>query len=103
MALDAARRSSIYSKLVPLLGEDDANALMTEFPATEHDELVTRGHLHAEMAAVRAEMADLRGELRSGLAELRSELAQLEARLTTRVGAAIVAATSLLAALGFVT
>ena len=31
MALDARHRSSLYTKLVPLLGEDDANALMSEF------------------------------------------------------------------------
>ena len=50
MALDARRRSSIYGKLVPLLGEDDANALMSEFPAIEAEELVTKQFLRAELA-----------------------------------------------------
>lgn len=50
MTLDARHRSSIYGKLVPLLGEDDANALMTEFPSIEADELVTKQYLRAELA-----------------------------------------------------
>lgn len=50
MALDARHRSSIYGKLVPLLGDDDTNALMTEFPSVEADELVTKDFLRAELA-----------------------------------------------------
>ena len=50
MALDAPTRSSIFRKLVPVLGEDDANALMSEFPASEADELVTKQFLRAELA-----------------------------------------------------
>lgn len=50
MALDARRRSSLYEKFVPLIGEDDANALMSEFPSLEADELVTRQFLRAELA-----------------------------------------------------
>lgn len=76
MALDAAHRSSIYQKLVPVLGEDDANALMTEFPSVEADELVTKQFL-------------------------RAELATLETRLTLRMGAMFMASTSLLALIRF--
>ncbi len=50
MALDARHRSSIYGKLVPLLGDDDTNALMSEFPSVEADELVTKDFLRAELA-----------------------------------------------------
>ncbi len=50
MALDTKHRSSIYNKLLPHLGEDDANALMNEFPASEADELVTKEFLRAELA-----------------------------------------------------
>ena len=63
MALDARHRSSIYGKLVPVLGEEDANALMTEFPSVEADELVTRQFLRAELAELRGEFADLRNDL----------------------------------------
>jgi hypothetical protein len=81
MALDARQRSSIYEKLVPILGDDDANALMTEFPSFEADELVTKQFLRAEMAGLRGDMASL------------------ETRLTLRIGAAMAAQTAVLAAL----
>ena len=64
MALDARLRSSIYQSLVPILGAEEANALMSEFPAREADELVTKQLL-------------------------RSELLALENRLTVRIGAAM--------------
>ena len=50
MALDARSRSSIYQNLVPILGEHDANVLMSEFPSVEADELVTKQFLRAELA-----------------------------------------------------
>lgn len=81
MALDARHRSSIYGKLVPLIGEDDANALMSEFPSVEADELMTRQFLRAELAGLRA------------------ELAELENRLTLRIGAGLSVMTAILAAL----
>ena len=77
MALDTRHRASIYQKLIPILGEDDANALMTEFPTYEPDELVTKGFLRAELAEVRADMA------------------ALETRLTIRMGAGFVAIATL--------
>jgi hypothetical protein len=96
MALDARHRSSIYEKLVPILGDDDANALMTEFPSIEADELVTKQFL-------RAELADLRTELRGDIAGLRLDMASLETRLTLRIGAAMAAQTAVLAALKVLT
>ena len=74
MSLDARHRSSIYGKLIPLLGEDDANALMSEFPSIEADELVTKQFL-------------------------RAELAELENRLTLRLGGGLGVATAILATL----
>ncbi len=81
MALDARTRSSIYEKLRPMLGDDDANALMSQFPAGEGDQLVTRDLLRAELAESRIltniEIADLRTEfadLRTDFADLRTEL-----------------------------
>ena len=114
MTIDAAHRSSIYQKLVPVLGAEDANVLMSEFPALEADELVTRDHLRAELAILRGEVgqlgSDLRaemGELRSEMGDLRTELrtsmASLETRMTTRLGAVIGASTAVLAGVGMVT
>jgi len=103
MALDARHRSSLFLKLVPLVGEEDANALMSEFPASEADELVTKDFLRAELALTRgelhAELALTKGELRSELAGLRGEIAALENRLTVRLGGALGAATAILATL----
>ncbi|MCB1248564.1 MAG: hypothetical protein KDB36_04120 [Acidimicrobiales bacterium] len=71
MSLDAATRSSIYLKLAAVIGDDDANALMSEFPASDADELVTRDHLRAELALTRG---DLRHELHTEIGALRHEL-----------------------------
>ena len=82
MALDAAHRASIYQKLRPVLGDEDANILMSEFPSVEAQELVTKDFLRAE------------------LAQLRGEMAELENRVTLRLGSAIAASTALLTAIG---
>jgi len=128
MALDAAHRSSIYEKLRHLLGDEDANVLMSEFPAVEADELVTKDFLRAELALTRSElheemadfrgemrgemanlrgelrgeMVDLRGELRGEIASLRIDMASLENRLTVRLGSAIAATAALLATIGLI-
>ncbi len=106
MVLDARHRSSIYGKFVPLLGEDDANALMTAFPSIEADELVTKQFLRAEMAELRAEFAELRGEfadLRGEVADQRSEFAermhQQTVRLAGALGGAITVSTAVLGTL----
>jgi hypothetical protein len=83
MVLDAAHRASIFQKLRPILGDEDANALMSQYSAAEGHELVTKDFLRAE------------------LAEIRSEMGALETRLTVRLGSAIAASTAaLLAAIG---
>jgi hypothetical protein len=93
MVLDARTRSSIYGKLAPILGEHDANALMSQFPSVEADELVTKQFL-------RAELADLRTGLRGEIADLRTEMAERFHQQTLWFGGAIGAATALLAAIG---
>lgn len=85
MALDARSRSSIYQKLVPTLGEHDANVLMSEFPSVEADELVTKQFLRAELADQRTWME-----------------AQMH-RQTVWLGGALAGATALLATLGALT
>jgi len=126
MALDAAHRASIYEKLRPVLGDEDANVLMSEFPSIEAQELVTkdflraelaltRGELRAEMALtkgeLRAEIAEFRaelgaelaltkGELRSEMGELRAGMAELKSTMLLWLGSAIGASTALLAGIG---
>jgi len=118
MAIDAAHRASIYEKLRPLLGDEDANVLMSEFPSTDADQLVTREFLLAESADLRTEMrteiaqlrtemrteiAQLRTEMRTEIAQLRTEMAEMRSALTLRIGSAIAASTALLAAIGIFT
>jgi len=107
MAIDAAHRASIYEKLRPLLGDEDANVLMSEFPSTDADQLVTREFLRAESADLRTEMrteiAQLRTEMRTEIAQLRTEMAEMRSALTLRIGSAIAASTALLAAIGIFT
>jgi hypothetical protein len=108
MALDAARRASIYEKLRPVLGDEDANLLMSEFPSIEAQELVTKDFLRAELALatgqLRSEMGDLRTGLRTEMAGLRTDMAALESRMMVRLGSTIAASAALqVAALGLLT
>jgi hypothetical protein len=92
MPLDTRSRTSIYEKLLPLLGEDDASTLMDQFPATPADELVTVQVLHAELA-------DVRTELRAGMADLRAEMADGFRRQTQWTVGAMVAMTGIFSAI----
>lgn len=58
MTLTAKHRSSIYRTLSPLIGEEEAEALLAEFPARDLDEPVTKEFLRAELAELRAELND---------------------------------------------
>jgi hypothetical protein len=107
MALDARTRSSIFTKLRDVLGDDDANALMSQFPSVEADELVTRDHLRGEIADLRGELrgdiADLRlqmADLRTEMADFRTEMAERFHHQTVWFGSALAAATALLATIG---
>ena len=104
MALDAAHRASIYEKLRPVLGDEDANVLMSEFPSTEAHELVTKDFLRAELAELRTELhteiGSVRTELGTEIGSVRAEMAAMQSTLTVRMGSAIAASTALLAAVG---
>ncbi len=70
MALSAKHYSSISSKLIPLLGRDEAEAFMSQFdiaepgtPVSVRTLLWTEATLRAELAELRAETGALRAEL----------------------------------------
>jgi len=67
VALSEKHRSSIYQRLAPMLGEEEAEALLSQFPARELDEPVTKDFVRAEIAGVRGEIAELRTELHDRL------------------------------------
>jgi hypothetical protein len=74
MALSQKHRSTIFQKLEPILGEEEAEALLSQFPARDLDEPVTREF-------VRAELAEFRAEVSGDIAELRTEMHQLVNRM----------------------
>ena len=74
MTLSQKHRSTIYQRLEPILGEEEAEALLAQFPAEELDQLATKEF-------VRAEIAELRAELRTEIATLRTEMHQLANRM----------------------
>jgi hypothetical protein len=46
-----------------MLGEEEAEALLSQFPARELDEPVTKEFVRAEIAGMRAELGEMRAEL----------------------------------------
>jgi hypothetical protein len=100
-------RSSIYRSLVPILGEEEAEAMVSQFPASDGDELVTKTFLRAEMSELRSELRGEMSELRTEVRGLRSDLVAELYRISSRtimwlvstivaVGGLIVAAVSVL-------
>jgi hypothetical protein len=67
MALSEKHRSSIYQGLIKFLGEEEAQALLSQLPARDLDEPVTKEF-------VRAEIADLRSQMHQGFGGIRAEM-----------------------------
>ncbi|CAN5674012.1 hypothetical protein BH24ACT4_BH24ACT4_03880 [soil metagenome] len=89
MVLSQKQRGSIYSSLAPVIGEEEADALLSQFPTRIGDEPVTRDVLRADLAELRTELKDdmavLRIELKDEMAALRIELKDEMAALRTEV------------------
>ena len=71
MVLSQQHRSTIHTKLAPVIGDEEAAALLSHFPAREGDEPVTRDFLRAELAEIRTE---IRGEMHDQGNLLRAEM-----------------------------
>lgn len=71
MALSQKHRSSLYLTLSPVVGTEEAEALLQEFPASDLETPATKDFVRADGATTRAELrqeiADLRTELHSEL------------------------------------
>ena len=74
-------RSSIDRTLSPMLGEEEAEALLSQFPSRDLDEPVTQAFVHAEIAGVRL-------ELHTEIASMREEIGALRQELRTEIGCA---------------
>lgn len=57
--LSQQHRRTIHQKLSPLVGEEEVDALLAEFPASPADAPVTRAHFDTALAELRAEMHNL--------------------------------------------
>ncbi len=94
MALSQRHRSTIYTRLEPLLGEEETEALLAQFPAREIDEPVTREFVHAEIEGLRSEMNERFGTLHAGMndrfgtlhAEMNDRFGTLHAEMNERFG-----------------
>ena len=56
MALSQKHRSSLYQHLAPIVGEEEAEALLSQFPSNDLDVPATNEFVRAEIAELRAEM-----------------------------------------------
>lgn len=83
MALSAKHRSRIYEQLSPMLGEEEAEALLSQFPSRDLDEPVTKEFVRAEIGDLRTELHDRLGDLGT---ELRTEIAELGTELRAEIG-----------------
>lgn len=61
MALSQKHRAALYEHFAPSLGDEVTEALLSEFPAGDGDEPVTKEYLRAEMSELRVEMHQLIG------------------------------------------
>ena len=96
MALSTRHRAAIYAAFNTIMGEEEANALLSEFPAAEHDELVTKGHLRAVLAEIRTEIAGVRTEI----AGLHTEIAHSANRTLVATSGMLIAGMGVAAAIG---
>jgi len=94
VVLSTKHRASIYQGLAPVIGEEEADAMLSEFPAREGDELATKEFVRAELAELRME---IRVELHQRLREMTMRMA---GALTAGMGLAAAIGTALGSALG---
>ncbi len=74
MALTEKHRNEIYQHLAPAWGDDVTQAFLSQFPAREGEEPITRDFLRAELAELRTAISDQRGDLQAEMAGLRTEI-----------------------------
>jgi hypothetical protein len=81
LALSLKHRHTIFERLAPTLGEEETEALLSQFPSTERDEPVTADRLDAAIAGVRADFSDLKADF----SDLKADMARMEVALVERM------------------
>jgi hypothetical protein len=104
MALSEKHRSSIYQGLLQFLGEEEAQALLSQFPARDLDEPVTKEFVRAEISEVRSELrteiADLRSAMHQGFGAIRADMHERFREMTMWVAGALIAGLGVSAGIG---
>jgi hypothetical protein len=85
LAIDERLRLSIHTKLSALIGDAEADALITHIMPVPWNEVATRDDLRLTASELRADMATMRADLRSEMADLRTELRADMADLRTEL------------------
>ena len=88
--LDEAMRHRLHGRLAEVLGADEAAALMSALPPTEH---ATKADLDLLEGRLRGEMGELRSAMREGFAGIRAEMADDRADSSENLRLAITAQT----------
>ncbi len=83
MTLSTKHRSSTYRTLSEVIGEEEAEALLAEFPTRDGEEVVTKDFLRAELSEFRTEMADFRAEVND---RFRQQTVWMSSLMTALVG-----------------
>jgi hypothetical protein len=78
MALSQKHRSSLYLTLSPLVGTEEAEALLQEFPANDRDVPATKDFVRSEVGVLRSELHQelglVRQEMHHALGLVRQEM-----------------------------
>ncbi len=79
VAISEKLRASIFRKLSPVIGEEETEAVLSNFPSRDVEEPVTKEHLQLELTLIRTDLdaglAAVRSDLTTGLAAARLEIA----------------------------
>jgi hypothetical protein len=63
MALSQKHRSSLYRSLTPVVGEEEAEALLSQFPANDLDVPATKDFVRAELSGLEARLTERMREM----------------------------------------
>jgi len=74
MGLSQEHRRSITRSLAPILGEEEAEAMVAEFPAREEDRPASKADLELVASAAREQLSEFRGETRAEFERLSGEV-----------------------------
>ncbi|HEX7134501.1 MAG TPA: hypothetical protein VF228_18145 [Iamia sp.] len=97
MALATRERQQIYTRLAPVIGEEEAGTLLDQFPSTADTELATVADLKALDAKIDMVEARLIGKMEAGFERLEKLIYQQMRRQTILMFTMVVAVVGLAA------